>query len=401
MPRTNRPKPLYQRGPYQLYRRADRNALQIIWYDPGRRRERSISTGTSSVAEAWLAVDRLYLGDRCCPTCQRPWEQATEPGGDFVTAAIADYVVLTEAKASAEAIGHRLSHVLRYVEATDPAVRCAAIDEAWINKFRKWMIGVPIISQTGATRERSLATVESSVVQLAAAITATQSFRAKFKARKLHSLNRIMEYRADVTTLAAMFRYALADPSRENLLRYLRAAVATWARPDAVMDISTDPKRQQWLSSARVLRLNPLGRQQTKKFRATVPIARQFAPHLDSAVGNYITVASIKRAWGKMAAELNLPANGEAGTKLIRRSMATLARRALGEESWVQGEIMLGHRKPATSDIYAILDPANLGKVLAVTEAIIDEIEALAPGSYRTHTADGKVVAHVRKVRNA
>ena len=43
---------------------------------------------------------------------------------------------------------------------------------------------------------------------------------------------------------------------------------------------------------------------------------------------------------------------------------------------------MLGHHKPSTSDIYALYDPANLGRALAVTEAIIDEIEALVPGAF-------------------
>ena len=43
---------------------------------------------------------------------------------------------------------------------------------------------------------------------------------------------------------------------------------------------------------------------------------------------------------------------------------------------------MLGHRKASTSDLYAVFDPVNLGLALSVTEAIIDEIEALAPGAF-------------------
>jgi hypothetical protein len=44
--------------------------------------------------------------------------------------------------------------------------------------------------------------------------------------------------------------------------------------------------------------------------------------------------------------------------------------------------MMLGHVKHSISDIYALPDPHNLGLALAATEAIIDEIEALAPGAF-------------------
>lgn len=73
---------------------------------------------------------------------------------------------------------------------------------------------------------------------------------------------------------------------------------------------------------------------------------------------------------------------GQAGSKLIRRSMATLVRKRIGEANWRQGEMMLGHVKASISDIYAIPDPANLGLALAATTAIIGEIETLAPGAY-------------------
>ena len=95
-----------------------------------------------------------------------------------------------------------------------------------------------------------------------------------------------------------------------------------------------------------------------------------------------------------MRAAIGLPGEGEAGEKLIRRSMATLARKRVGEASWRQGEMMLGHVKHAVSDIYALPDPANMGLALAATESIIDEIETLCPGAYRNFTA-------LRRVRSA
>lgn len=43
---------------------------------------------------------------------------------------------------------------------------------------------------------------------------------------------------------------------------------------------------------------------------------------------------------------------------------------------------MLGHVPVSVSDLYALPDPANLGRALAVTQAIIEEIEKLAPGAF-------------------
>lgn len=100
---------------------------------------------------------------------------------------------------------------------------------------------------------------------------------------------------------------------------------------------------------------------------------------------------------GEKREALQLPNNRQAGPKLIHRSIATIVRRRIGESNWRQGEIMLGHAAFAISDIYAIPGPDNLGLALAATEAVIDEIEALAPGAfYRKVTAQSSNLARVK-----
>lgn len=47
---------------------------------------------------------------------------------------------------------------------------------------------------------------------------------------------------------------------------------------------------------------------------------------------------------------------------------------------------------PEVSDIYALPDPHNLGLALAATEAVIDEIEALAPGAFARVSDRGALV---------
>lgn len=375
MPKTKRPKPLYQRGDYKLYARPDRANLEIVWYDRATRRERGVSAATSDVAEAIKALDRRYLAQEACPTCGRPYDRT----GGLVVTAIADYLTIMDGKPGYRSAADRLRHVGVFVAETSPAMPVAGVTERTIEQFRTWMAKRTYRTPAGKNKPLSLSTIEGCVLAWQAAVNATGE-KAQFKALPMRSVSNTPQHRSSVAELAAMFNYALARPRGKNLLRYLRAAVATMARPDAVMDISTE--RRQWVSAAKVLNLNPEGRRQTKKYRPTIPVAKQFAPHLDATKGFYIPVASIRSEWQRMARELGLPGEGEAGWKLIRRSMATLLRNRLGEQYMPQIERFLGHRQESMSDIYALASPAQLGRALREIEKIIGEVEKLAPGAF-------------------
>lgn len=389
MPRTRRTKPLYQRGAFKLYPRDGRNH-EIVWYDSERRRERSLSAGSSDDEAARIALDRHYLettGGEYAPPVSRV--------SPLVAAVIADYQLAHgDQAASSDAIRHRLAHVVGYVSTLpDKAIRCEAIDERWIGKFRAWLARQPII---GSKRQRSPATIENSVLQLAAAIRWARQIPT-FKTIHLPDVTRSPAFRASIPQLAAMFRYAMEGPRRTNMLAFLRLSVATWARPDAVMDASAAPERGQWLSQARAFNLNPVGRRQTRKRRALVPVPECVGQWLDTIKGPVVPQEMSKATWRRMQAALGLPFEGQAGMKLIRRSVAHHARPLIGERDWIQGETYLGHRKPSTSDIYALPDPAHLGVALAATQTIIDQIEALAPGAfYRDFTAHGGKVVELK-----
>ncbi len=176
--------------------------------------------------------------------------------------------------------------------------------------------------------------------------------------------------------------HAMVIGQRANLLRFLQASVATWGRPDAVHDLSTSPERNQWISSSQVVQLNQRGRTQTKKYRPVLPVPDRFAAIMDATDGLLVTVSSVRKAFEAMLDELGLPRERETGLKLIRRSVAQLMRREIGEERWIQGQMMLGHRKASTSDLYALFNPVNLGTALAATTELIERIEALTPGAF-------------------
>ncbi|USI71647.1 hypothetical protein [Sphingomonas morindae] len=402
---------LYTRGKYRLEwdRRRDGSLrspfLQIVWYDPAARRLRSRSTGTEDVQQAENELDAFYLkrerGQAVCGTCGQPLRAGAR---HLVTDAIADYLVAREGRSSIGSIKPRLAHVTAYLTDTDRlATACEDLDEDWIDAFREWAMEVPIVSPTGIERERTPGTVEASVRQLAAAINFAHGrkdtlFPAAFAAKPPAEVSRTPSYRADIPTLARMFRYCV-DPEmaegegpkvlerrkreRAQLHRFLQISVATWARPDAAHDVNTDREADQWNTNARALNLNPRGRAQTKKYRPIVPIPRQLAPLLDANKGFYVSVDSVRKAFEAMQDAVGLPRSGEGGLKLIRRSMAHLARQRLGERDWIEGQVMLGHRRPSTSDTYAPFDVGYLAAALRTIEGIIDQIVECVPMAYQ------------------
>jgi len=413
---------LYSRGRYKLTwdRRADGTLrspnLQISWYDADTGHVRFKSTGTADAGKAEEQLDILFVkrerGQHICPSCGQIRPAAPFPLVD----AMSNYLVKTRKAPSHSTIKARLAHVSNYLIETDRlGATCEEVNEEWIEEFRDWAFEVPVISTAGKVLgDRSAGTVEGSVRALSAAINAAQLRRdtpagAQFQAKKPKDVSETPTYRADVPMLAAMFNYCLRPPRpagvsekayaqqiayREALLRFLRVSVATWCRPDAAYDVSTDSARRQWYADIKALALNPRGRQQTKKYRPVVPVARQLVPHLRKTTGLYVGVASIRTAFEKMQDELRLPRDGETGQKLIRRSMAKLARGRLGEALWVEGQLMLGHRvHSSTSDIYAAFEAGYLVNALAVTEQIIDDIEALAPGAFHRGLTGMKIIA--------
>jgi integrase len=398
---------IYERGKYKLaWIRDAAGELrtpypQIIWYDRTEKRTRRQSAGTLDIEAAELALDSLFekneRGRNLCPTCGR----VTNEGRYLVTEAISAYVIARQSRSSIGSIKSRLAHFVDYLTETDQLeIVCDDVSPETIEDFREWAAEVPVVSTAGnVIGDRAPGTIEATVRQLKAVVNFAHAERqtphaAAFSPLKPEEVDRSPTYRANVEVLARMFRYC-TDPDeknpkmrkrylewRRNLLRYLQISVATWARPEAAHDISTDPKRDQWFPDHQAINLNPRGRAQTRKYRPVVPAARQIVPLLNDTEGFFVKVASVEKAWGEMAGKIGIP-KSHGGMKLIRRSMATLARRRLGERDWIEGQIMMGHRKASkVSDIYAPFEPDYLSRALTVTEGIIDEIERLAPGAF-------------------
>lgn len=181
------------------------------------------------------------------------------------------------------------------------------------------------------------------------------------------------EPRERVLNRAEVAAIVEASKAEDHVYRFVVLALATMSRPAAILELC----RERVDLARGLVELNPPGRQQTKKYRPTVPLVYR-ARHVvaDIERGPLITwrgqpLASIKTAWRRMVKRAGL----DAGVipYLLRHTMATEAR-AMGADPW-ELEGFLGHRRPGTSERYAKFQP----DYLASAAGAIDDYLAAMP----------------------
>lgn len=171
---------------------------------------------------------------------------------------------------------------------------------------------------------------------------------------------------------------------RSALHAFLIGSLTTIARPDAVLDISVDPKRRQWWPGSQTIDLNPANRRQTKKYRPMLPVLPLLETWLRSisteggwlVAHNSKPVGSIGKAWTSMLVALKLPVDREWMPYLLRHSIATLVRDKRPDPWELSG--YMGHRLPGQTETYAVgsLYPT----VTSALQDLLDEIETRHPG---------------------
>ena len=188
----------------------------------------------------------------------------------------------------------------------------------------------------------------------------------------------------------------LNTPMPEHIFALLLIRLTTACRGDAAQDLQVF----QLDRAAGLVRLNPPGRAQTKKYRPVVPLQPMLAAYVGQRKPEaYIVhwhgrkVASVKTTWRKLRVAARLPA--WFAPKTVRHTMATWLRQR-GVPAWeVSGQ--LGHSIAGTTDIYAKFDPTYLGQARAAIGEILEdlardvprlqELRRVSVGSVVTHTA--------------
>jgi len=408
-------RPIYKRGEFWLdhERRPDGQPvspnLYIFWYEAGVRKTRRKSTGTSDVQLACEALDAHYRATH------NPTAADQQEYSDFE--AITDYYAEHGQKqTSAESIRARLKIVRRFVDHEIDAGRITQpflpidIDDKLLNRFRDWAAATPIVARKkdadgnwvdGATRRRAASTIEESIIQLKAALNFAEeakriSSRPKLKHKTRDQVTPERKFRLSVDGLAEILDFTMRGSGNyaghaDRLLplrRYVIGAMTTLGRPDAVLDMSVDPARGQWMKAERRFDLNPNGRLQTRKRRPVMPVVDLLHSWLEvtddrlvclertkevdgEEITTQIAVASVRSGWDTARNELKLPPGW--GPKLIRHSTATiLANRGV---DLAEIEIALGHRViNKTTDRYVIFSPDYLKTLKAGLEDVISDL---------------------------
>ncbi|SDA21775.1 hypothetical protein [Sphingomonas sp. NFR15] len=426
--------PIYRRGKYWLdkLRREDgtprSSSWYVFWYDPEKRREASLSTGTDDADKAVVQLDRRYLSDKgegpaFCHACGQPLASAD---AYLLSDAIADYMLEHgDLQDSAVSIRARLKHVLDFLDAEEARAGgvfgietscAAACGNVFVTAFRAWSKEQPVVwrnkaGDVTASRPRSGATTEESVLQVAAALNhAVNADPPRSEKRPVYrplprkQVSRPRRHRVEVPVIADMLAYAAeASKKRASLHAFIVASLCTLARPDSVVDICVAPEREQWHSGAPTLDLNPFGRRQTNKYRPVIPVLPQLEEWLAAELAAYRSldpaarkgagflvnyygkpVLNVKRAWNTMLTELKLPEGREWKPYLLRHSLATILRNR-GVAKW-DLEGFMGHDVTGSTEVYAI------GRFETVTRALQDilgEIDLRAPGTLRRNCAEG------------
>jgi integrase len=195
---------------------------------------------------------------------------------------------------------------------------------------------------------------------------------------------------ATIDQLAAFLN---AIPKDSHLWTYCMIRLGTGCRGDAALGLQ--PFQVDW--QAGLIRLNPAGRQQTKKYRPVVPLTEMLRRELAGCDAAYYVhwhgkrIGSIKKAWAKVRVAAKLPAWFI--PKVLRHTVATELRRR-GVPGWeVSGQI--GHKAAGTSEIYAKFDPGYLGQARVALDALVDELAAkvprlgVSPGSVTIESRNG------------
>ncbi|QXT34300.1 hypothetical protein KV697_10685 [Sphingomonas sanguinis] len=430
---SGREAPIYQRGKYWLdhYKRKDGSRrsenFYVFWYDPAARRQCSASTGTGDEELARRNLDQRYLADRgeaaaFCETCGQPLASAS---GYLLTDAMADYNLEWGVnQVSGDTIVSRLNHVAAFLDAEEAlgakgrfghATTCAvACSKPFVTAFRAWSRKQPVVwknkkKEITKSRPRSPAATEAVIAQLIAALNwAADADPPRIDKRPIYKplpaaqVQRTRRTRIGVEDLAKMLTYA-AEPNvqRESLHAFLVASICTIARPGAVVDINVSPEREQWWPGAAQIDLNPRGRAQNKKHRALLPVLplldawlreelaifQSLSPDAREGRGwlvNYYGrgIQDVDRAWDTMLINLDMPQVKEMRPYVLRHSLATLVRNR-GATRW-DLEGFMGHRSGSQTEVYAV---GEYPTVVTALEAIISDLEALAPGALRRKCA--------------
>lgn len=178
----------------------------------------------------------------------------------------------------------------------------------------------------------------------------------------------------DIKGLARFFD-AIPPEEETRILRFSILMLALGGRPEAIKELAPAQIDERY----KLVNLNPEGRRQTKKYRATVPVPDRLWPVLETWCDEQTIVHKdgepvivLRKPWAAIRKVAKLP---EQFTPYALRHMvgSELRRRRVTKE---QREAFMGHRRRNTNDMYGVFDPDYLAEAKTAIDDFLGELQA-------------------------
>ena len=273
--------------------------------------------------------------------------------------------------------------LLRHWTEHGSKVRSAESIQLSLNEWNKFFGPITVAELTPAFIERFILQLEANGRTPGGVSRVLSDGRAALnRAKRLGELTNVpfvrdvprgepKERAVSISQLSLMFDLIKS----EHIKMFCLMMTNTMARPEAILELHRD----QLDFEHRLIRLNPEGRKQTKKYRPTVPMTDTVEPWLKRMKEDHVityhgkTIKSVKKTFHRLKKEDGLP--DDFSPYSIRHTMAKELRKR-GVPPWeLQG--MLGHKAGGfrTTEIYAKYDPSYMSTARQAIDDIMKEVQ--------------------------
>jgi integrase len=341
----------------EFFLKVREGVYQIARYDSATRQTRCVSTGTRSLAEAEIKLAEHALRNG-----------KAEEREDVLLADALSFYWLERGQNLASWETQKLA--MKYAL------------EVW---------GNPMVSELSPLRQKEFVRylrdkeiTDDTILRLMGCIwTALNYYREEGRLKVVpprisnEKWNPVLRKRKRVLSLDELAKLFNAAARLEHRWRYMLLAVATAARPEAILQL----RPAQCDLDHNLLHLLPEGRAENKKRRPSLPMCSTLRTHVERWVAESPTSPLCAYKGEEMTSDTYFDAlKAEAGVDCnryaIRHTLITwLVRKGVPID---EREIYIGHRLPgsATTEGYVHLDPKYLSKA---AEAVEELFQALAP----------------------
>ena len=382
MPRP-RARPLFELGSQWIGREKGKPYFYRYWHDAGTGHSRRASLGTADIEEAKTRLAEIIVRGE------------VKTAKSHLSVVLEDYFINKTDHLTSSGTARNAGRLM--LECWGDLIQTGDLLEAKQKKFVKWSL----------ERDHALATIARNLGVLAAALAHAKlqidviyndgAILAKWPEIKPKAPRKI--YEPTDEELARMLRAPIPD----DLRRWLLNAMATGGRPEAVLELAPAARKRD----VGLIDLNPEGRRQNKKYRATVrelpsqtkwlneweSLAASLAAKGETRPSQYCIYASVDsvdtalRRW-RIKPAVNVP---KISVYSIRHR-ATSVMRAAGVPS-EQISFQIGHRRPSERSTrnYGEYGPDYLSAAAKALEAWVSKVLRLAQQKPRTMAAGGRL----------